>query len=123
MITSNLSNVTNKMVSKYTFGVNWYKDGYDTGVYTACRAGGEGQTRYNYANGAYNAGRDWYFIQEKENTWQDLDDAANADGQVIITQISAMGWVAKGANKIWSFSQTKYGAQQSNEWYICVSIF
>ena len=71
-ITANISNITNDMVSKYTFGVNWYKDGYDTGVYTICRAGGEGQTRYNYEVGAYNAANDWYFIQEKSSTWQEL---------------------------------------------------
>eukprot|EP01084_Bolivina_argentea_P256229 431298_1 len=108
------NNITNAAVSKYVFGVNFYQQ--DSSVnYTMMRSGGEGQTRYNWELGAYNSARDWYFIGGGGHPWKDMFDPAINSGQDILVQIPTMGWVAKSATKMWSFSNTKYGQQQENE--------
>eukprot|EP00486_Rosalina_sp_Unknown_P001770 CAMPEP_0201572598 /NCGR_PEP_ID=MMETSP0190_2-20130828/15971_1 /ASSEMBLY_ACC=CAM_ASM_000263 /TAXON_ID=37353 /ORGANISM="Rosalina sp." /LENGTH=113 /DNA_ID=CAMNT_0047998573 /DNA_START=28 /DNA_END=365 /DNA_ORIENTATION=- len=93
-ITGKLDNITNPEVNKHVFGVNFF-NGDPSANYTLCRDGGEGTTRFNWEIGAYNSARDWYFIGQGGSTWQETLDPCIAAGQDVLTQIPAMGWVAK----------------------------
>ena len=118
--TIDLSNITNPEVSKWIFGMNMYEpyghnDPY-TGNYTLGRLGGNANSRFNFSINAANSANDYFYISSKgEFTWQERYEQANQDGLSFWTQIPAMGWVSGSTQKIWSFSQKKYGAQQKDE--------
>mmetsp|Transcript_9664 Transcript_9664/g.12078 ORF Transcript_9664/g.12078 Transcript_9664/m.12078 type:complete len:548 (+) Transcript_9664:47-1690(+) len=119
-ITLNFSNITNPNINPYIFGINMYDENSNTqytSAYTIVRNGGEAQSRFNWEINALNDNHDWYFISDTtQNTWQqNSDPPVKTNGMDLFTQIPAMGWVAKSTEKQWSFSQAKYGAQQSDE--------
>ncbi len=91
------------------------------------RAGGNGETRYNWQANASNHAADWYFesIGETSSTPGEhadtfISDTKSAGAQAMIT-VSIIGWGAKlGPNRanLASFSVAKYGPQQYTDYWM-----
>src|SRR5215475_10334869 len=89
------------------------------------RLGGNNTSRYNWQANADNRGADWYFESigeasavagERADSFVAASFAASAQPMVTVPTI---GWVAKlgpSRAKLASFSISKYGAQQGNDW-------
>ena len=92
-------------------------DGNEFSVrYPIMRMGGETQSRFNWREDALNLCHDWFYITQSTTGWEETYDwIVNLDHGEILTQIPAMGWIGRSQTKQWSFSQAKYGEQQSNE--------
>ncbi|RTE11735.1 glycoside hydrolase family 44 protein [Paenibacillus whitsoniae] len=90
------------------------------------RWGGNQMTRYNWQLNTTNRGGDWYFLnvpyddegpsgQPNESlSDQFIRDSIDARTDVLL-QIPTIGWTPKNREIGWSFSEQKYGKQQSNE--------
>ena len=85
------------------------------------RSGGNAESRYNWNVNAHSRGADWFFESIADNPATPgaaADDhvanskAAGADAMITIPTI---GWVAKDRTFRWSYSQAKYGAQDSSD--------
>jgi hypothetical protein len=83
---------------------------------TARRWGGNTTSTYNYQNGAWNTGKDWFFENVGNVSYNDFfkDNAAHGMGSVLTVPI--MGWVAKD-NTSSSFPVSALGAQQATDQY------
>eukprot|EP00727_Mastigamoeba_balamuthi_P007321 m51a1_g3209 putative endoglucanase (648) ;mRNA; r:26246-28433 len=94
--------------------------------YTVGRLGGNSFSRYDYENDKNNLASDYYYISNSPwvpafsgssgTTYSRYIEATRAAHAEPIVQINMIGWIPKSATqKQWSFSQSKYGAQQKNE--------
>ncbi len=89
------------------------------------RYGGNTSSSYNWQLNASNHANDWYFesIGENSATAGELGDsfisvsrAGNAQPMITIPMLDWVAKVGTGRNKLASFSQAKYGAQQDADW-------
>ncbi|HEX3851029.1 MAG TPA: glycoside hydrolase family 44 protein, partial [Polyangiaceae bacterium] len=101
-------------ISPYIYGIA----GDNTGLFaTARRWGGNPTTRYNWQLAtAYNAGKDWYFENQKA-----LDYRVFLSGNLTQQLMSALtvpmiGWVAKDTTSA-GFPSSIYGAQRGHDPY------
>ncbi|MFB9276350.1 glycoside hydrolase family 44 protein [Cohnella cellulosilytica] len=90
------------------------------------RWGGNQMTRYNWQLNTTNRGGDWYFLNVPyddegpsklpEETLSDrfIRDSIDTDTEVLL-QLPTIGWTPKSREIGWSFSERKYGEQQSDE--------
>ncbi len=108
------------VLSSYVYGGAYPQDAptiTDSGM-TVVRWGGDATSRYNWQEGTYNAGNDWYFgdygyteIGDSSST-QFITDVKTAGSSPLMTMVM-LGWVAKNVTdgSAYSFSVAKYGAQ------------
>jgi hypothetical protein len=119
-----------KPISDLIYGRNDLSFGrHDTDLtYPIVRFGGNATSRYNWQQNAWNAGKDWYFLnivfpyQAKVGTHSgnfSYTDAIilkqSSLGQDTLITIPMIGWVAKNREKSWAYSVKKYGKQQATE--------
>lgn len=124
------SKAPGRTISDLIYGRNDLSFGrHDTDlIYPIVRFGGNATSRYNWKENAWNAGKDWYFLNIAF-TWQNkverftgkfsYTDAIilkqSSLGQDTLMTVPILGWVAKGRDPAWGYSIKKFGRQQQNE--------
>jgi hypothetical protein len=119
-----------KPISDLIYGRNDLSFGrHDTDLsYPIVRFGGNSTSRYNWQQNAWNAGKDWYFLnivfpyQSKVGPYSGNFSYTDAIilkqsqlGLDTLITIPMIGWVAKSREKSWAYSVKKYGKQQATE--------
>lgn len=119
-----------KPISDLIYGRNDLSFGrHDTDLnYPIVRFGGNSTSRYNWQQNAWNAGKDWYFLnivfpyQSRVGSFSgnfSYTDAIilkqSSVGQDTLITIPMIGWVAKNREKSWAYSVKKYGRQEQTE--------
>lgn len=92
------------------------------------RSGGNATTRYNWLTDATSSGSDWYFLShtaggtsasESVDSWISENNNSGVPSRTLsMVTLPIIGWVAKiqaNRDSMWSFSVSKYGAQQAVE--------
>ncbi len=114
-------------ISPLIYGMNWADPALASELkLTVNRWGGNMTTRYNWMADAFNHASDWYFmsIPADNPNPQLLPDGSSSDrfvednlsvGMESYMCVPMIGWVAKDRVWRWSYSVSKYGAQQQTE--------
>lgn len=118
-------NANRRSISPLVYGTNYA--GANAGDLNCPinRMGGNNMTRYNWQQNADNRGSDWFFqsIGDSSSVAGERADTFHSTNRLHGTQtmmtIPIIGWVGKvkaDRSKLWSFSISKYGPQQANDW-------
>jgi len=88
-------------------------------LYPVERWGGDLATRYNWQLNAFNSAGDYFYLNYPGNGPDATHDrflaTTKAHGQAQILTVPTIGWTPKSADVSWSYSQLKYGLQQTSE--------
>ena len=98
-------------ISPYIYGIAGNVS--NTGA-TARRWGGNPNTRYNWQNGAYNVGKDWFFENGKGGDYRQFLKDNQAARLASALTIPIIGWVAKDTSSV-GFPKAIYGAQHAHD--------
>lgn len=115
-----------RAIDPMIYGVNFGSDAQHAALrYPTRRWGGNRTSRYNWQFDVDNTANDYFFQNIAAGNGVNLPNDSSANQFVIATKaqggeplltIPILGWVAKDSReKIWSFSQQKYGAQTLDE--------
>ncbi len=119
-----------KPISDLIYGRNDLSFGrHDTDLkYPIVRFGGNSTSRYNWQQNAWNAGKDWFYLnivfpyQSRVGPFSGNFSYTDAIilkqgslGQDTLITIPMIGWVAKNREKGWAYSVKKYGRQEQTE--------
>jgi hypothetical protein len=119
-----------KPISDLIYGRNDLSFGrHDTDLtYPIVRFGGNATSRYNWQQNAWNAGKDWYYLnnvfpyQPRVGRFSgnfSYTDAIilkqSSLGQDTLITIPMIGWVAKNRETAWGYSVKKFGKQEHTE--------
>ncbi|KAG2375026.1 hypothetical protein C9374_010030 [Naegleria lovaniensis] len=123
-----LTQRSGRVINPDIFGVNHASASHLSSVaYTVNRKGGNSETRYNWEKGIHNTARDWYYMNivddvsnvnalpEGTAATRFIDESNTYKSKIMLTS-SMIGFTPKDTRqKLWSFSVSKYGAQQETE--------
>lgn len=100
-------------ISPYIYGVGGGGDPWELGP-TAHRWGGNRTTRYNFELSVTNAGKDWFFENVPEPSFQAFLAEDRRHAAVTALTLPLIGWVAKDATSS-GFPVSKFGPQRAND--------
>ncbi len=124
-VTVNLQG-TRRAINPEAYGVNFGSNAQHADLrYPTRRWGGNRTSRYNWEFDVDNTANDYFFQNIAAGNGNNLPNDSSANQFVISTRqsggeplisIPTIGWVAKDSRaKLWSFSETVYGAQTLDE--------
>src|SRR5215213_7478921 len=115
-------------ISDFVYGVSdiSFVQNDSTLAFPLIRFGGNHTTRYNWRANAWNAARDWFYLNiPQDYTKGQKGEELSYTDRLILRQVPAgrhvlltapmLGWVAKGRAPSWGYSVRRYGPQQKVE--------